>query len=607
MKRGFHYKIKSAVLNGLLMILIPIGTMCLTEFWTHVPQDLKPPIFLANLLIYYLVYLFFSFLWGKFGPGYVCGTVLLGIFGFANYLVVSFRSSPIVPWDLYSIRTAASVAGNYKPEFDREHIWIMLALLALMLLGSRIDISCKRKKLRLGVLLTVSILIVGYVSQIGSEKAIEMTGLDTTLFTPNAMYRKNGLVTGFLGNVKYLRVDKPKGYSEKAVREIADGYETESEAVVSEQSPNIIVIMNEAFADMSIYGEFASDHDELEYIHSLREHTIKGNCHVSIKGGNTANSEFEFLTGDTMAFLPSGSVPYQQYIKSEQPSLASYLKNAGYQTISMHPFRSDGWCRDQVYPRMGFDQMFFMSDFDGADTLRNFVTDQAAFEKIIDCYEKKEKGEKIFVFEVTMQNHGGYNKKSDDFSSEVDLTDLPDKTRKVKAAQNYLTLIGKSDQAFQMLTEYFAEQEEPTIILMFGDHQPSDYVTDTFADLNERTAEEREQLGYTVPYILWANYDMDQNAPGEISLNYLGGLLMEKAGISLDGYQKYLKKLQEIYPVITAKIMMDKDGREQKTDISLLSEYHMLEYNNLCDKKNKLWDFFGVSTAVHTHKKPETA
>lgn len=126
-----------------------------------------------------------------------------------------------------------------------------------------------------------------------------------------------------------------------------------------------------------------------------------------------------------------------------------------------------------------------MSDFDGADTLRNFVTDQAAFEKIIDCYEKKEKGEKIFVFEVTMQNYGGYNKKSDDFSSEVDLTDLPDKTRKVKAAQNYLTLIGKSDQAFQMLTEYFAEQEEPTIILMFGDHQPSDYVTDTFADLNE--------------------------------------------------------------------------------------------------------------------------
>ena len=185
---------------------------------------------------------------------------------------------------------------------------------------------------------------------------------------------------------------------------------------------------------------------------------------MSIKGGNTANSEFEFLTGDTMAFLPSGSVPYQQYIKSEQPSLASYLKNAGYQTIAMHPFRSDGWCRDQVYPRMGFDQMFFMSDFDGADTLRNFVTDQAAFEKIIDCYEKKEKEEKIFVFEVTMQNHGGYNKKSDDFSSEVDLTDLPDKTRKVKAAQNYLTLIGKSDQAFQMLTEYFAEQEEPTII-----------------------------------------------------------------------------------------------------------------------------------------------
>lgn len=593
MKKLVHYKIKSVILNALCIVLIPIAVLCLTEAWTHTPKDLTWPVFLVNLLIYYLVYVFFSFLFGKFSAGYIGGTVVFGIFGFANYLVVSFRSSPIVPWDLYSIRTAASVAGNYKAEITRQNIWIIAALLGLILIAGKIGVSCKGRIKRLGAVLLTGMFICVYVNQIGSEKVIELTGLDTTLFTPNAMYRKDGLAAGFLGNMKYLKVDKPKGYSKEAAEKIAGDYRTEPAETIAQETPNIIVIMNEAFADMSLYGGFSSDHDELEYIHSLKDHVIKGNCYVSIKGGNTANSEFEFLTADTMAFLPSGSVPYQQYVKSEQPGLASYLKNFGYQTIAMHPFRSDGWCRDLVYPLMGFEQMYFMDDFEGAETLRNFVTDQAAFEKIIDCYEKKADGEKMFAFEVTMQNHGGYNKKSDDFKCEVDLTDLPDKNRKVKAAQNYLTLIGKSDQAFQMLTEYFETQDEPTLILMFGDHQPSDYVTDTFADLNHLSEEEREELGYTVPYILWANYDLDEDAPENISLNYLSGLLLEKAGIPLDGYQQYLKNLQKTYPVITAKTVMDEKGVKKKTDISLMPEYQILEYNNLCDRKNKLWEFFG--------------
>ena len=58
------------------------------------------------------------------------------------------------------------------------------------------------------------------------------------------------------------------------------------------------------------------------------------------------------------------------------------------------------------------------------------------------------------------------------------MTDFPGKFPK---AEQYLTLANKSDEAFQMLVDYFSEYEEPTIILMFGDHQPS--VEQEFLDL----------------------------------------------------------------------------------------------------------------------------
>ena len=94
-----------------------------------------------------------------------------------------------------------------------------------------------------------------------------------------------------------------------------------------------------------------------------------GKLYVSVKGGNTANTEFEFLTGNSMGFLPAGSVPYQQYIKQEQPSLASHLGALGYVTSALHPYRAKRAGRDKVYPLLGFDNTYFQNDFENATKL----------------------------------------------------------------------------------------------------------------------------------------------------------------------------------------------------------------------------------------------
>ena len=74
-----------------------------------------------------------------------------------------------------------------------------------------------------------------------------------------------------------------------------------------------------------------------------------------------------------MAFLPSDSVAYQLFIQTENPSLPTTLKESGYRTLAMHPYGEKGWNRDQDYPLLGFDEMFFLNDFKHQAKIRKYV------------------------------------------------------------------------------------------------------------------------------------------------------------------------------------------------------------------------------------------
>ncbi len=598
MKKAFQYKITSKILTTVLILLIPMAALMLMESYTHVPWDLTPAIFLLNLLGYYLIYLLGTFVFGSVAGGYTFATLLFMCCGLANYCVVCFRSSPIVPWDIYSIRTAVSVADNYNIDITGKLVAVIAGFLVLTVAGRMLPGKVKKVRIRLAALVLSTFCLFGYVRAVGSNAVIEAADLDTTLFTPNVLYRNNGLLGGFVGNIRFLKVEKPDGYSAKAAEEIAENYQTQETATPVEKLPNIIVIMNEAFSDLSVFGDFSVSEDYMPFIHSLNKNVLKGHAYVSVKGGNTANSEFEFLTGDSMAFMPTGSVPYQQYVKNKIPGMPSRLKELGYTTTAIHPYYGSGWCRNIVYPLLGFDNMIFKDAFTSPKKIRNYISDESAFQKIIDLYEEKGADDRLFTFEVTMQNHGGYSKDTDDFEESVYLTDELSQGTQVRAAEKYLTLIQKSDEAFQELVEYFEKEKEPTIILMFGDHQPSDYITNVILrelGLNRDESQDVYFDNYIVPYIMWANYEMDTTQTENISLNYLGGLLMEKAGIGLTGYQQFLKEMQTQFPVITANMVMNADGSRQpesEVQSEWIENYNKLVYNHLCDKDGKLTDFF---------------
>ena len=590
-------KIRESRLSLIMLFIAPAATFYLLEWYTHNPfETMKTTPQVLNLIMFELLALLLFSVFGKLHVALMAETLFFAIYGLANYFVLNFRSVPIQPWDLLSIGTAASVAGNYDYTLDRQALLVVLGFLFLLILEFFCRFTLKKGtwKLRLPMAATLVVMLGAFGLMFHSDEIVEQKlRLYNKLFTPTTISYKNGTALAFVMELRYLSVDKPAGYNaDTAAQELAAlEEESMSEPAMAGagsdegEFPNIIVIMDEAFSDPAILGDFTVNQDYMPFVHSLldgAENTVSGWLNVSVLGGNTANTEFEYLTGNTMAFLPQGSIPYQQYIKGEAPSLASHLAGLGYQTVAMHPYNASGWDRDTVYPAMGFSEMYFLPDFDNAAKVRNYVSDQSDFEKIVEIYENKGDNP-LFLFNVTMQNHSSYTESFDNFDPQIEVEGGS------QTLNNYLSLLSLSDAALGELISYFEEQEEDTIIVFFGDHQTTNSVIEPILKQNGKSSstltEEEQADRYKVPFFIWANFDIEEETGVETSVNYLGAKTLLAAGVPMDGYFTYLSVFSETVPVISANHVTLADGTFTNADdqSELLSDYKGYQYYRLFD------------------------
>ena len=622
---GLIYDFKfNTVLSVVMTVLVPILCFYLLEGYSHFALvNMAWQIQILNIILYALIFVLMAGISGNFARAGVITAAAEMAIGLINYYTVNFRQTPILPWDLLSVKTALSVTGNYTFKLPGEILMIAMLFILLAVIASKICLDVKGLRKRLIVSFAGVFAVFLYAAGIQTTQAGKMFGLDDILFTPNVLYRNNGFMVAFTVNMQYLKIDKPAGYNDESRKELAEQYTIQARTAQAsaggdggngvtgeEKLPNIIVIMNESFSDLADIAEFETNQDYMPFIHSMEEgavdNVVSGDFYVSVLGGNTANSEFEFLSGNTMAFLPPGSIAYQQYINDRMPSMAWTLQGClNYETLGMHPYYASGWDRDEVYPYLGFQKTLFkeqiteLASFKGSyGYLRKYISDQAVTDLIIEEYQPENRsGQQKFTFAVTMQNHGGYFDEYANFKQEIELLNVKDDDYKFYTDM-YLSLIKKSDEALENLVQYFETYDEPTIILFFGDHQPGNYVIRSIYDTEkERTIEESQQR-YVVPFVMWANYDIEDEHIDKISANYLQTLLFEKAGIPLTGYQSYLADLRKTLPVITANVLIDKDGvyyasGESHPYEELLSYYEAYQYNYMFDEKNRYNEFFG--------------
>ena len=551
---------------------------------------MKIRIQLLNIVLFELIMALLLFLFGKLKTALRCQTILFMIIGLANYYVLEFRSAPIMPWDILSIGTAASVANNFKYTLSKETVFVLIGFVILILLESKVTLELKKDwRIRVGGVLASFALLWGFTAMLHQDSTVARFKLYDKLFTPTVMSKRDGTAVAFLMELKYIVVEKPDGYNKEDAAALLASYDT-NDTESATHTPNIIVIMNEAFSDLSVLGDFETNEDYMPFLHSLMQegtpNTISGHLNVSVLGGNTANTEFEFLTGNTMAFLPQGSVAYQQYVKSNDYSIATYLKSKGYDTIAMHPYNASGWDRDKVYPLLGFDTFYSLKDWVNQVKIRKYVSDQSCYDKIIELYEQKDANTPFFLFNVTMQNHSSYSEEYDNFHPDITVEGTSS-----KILPNYLSLIKLSDQALENLIEYFSQADEDTIIVFFGDHQPSNSVAAPVWKINGRSGdsltEEEEALRYKVPFIIWANYDIEAASNVETSANYLGSHVLRAAGLPLYDYRNYLSQLEGQYPVLTAIRAENAQGISTpvKDVKSTLQDYMTLQYYNIFSQK----------------------
>ena len=628
--------------NWVFFFLMPILVMTMTEALNGVfVYNMTYLGFLGNYIVILILNFLLFAITGSFKIAYLVVNPILCGFGIAHAYIMEFRGTVFQPMDFLSVTTAAGVANtyDYTPTYNiilAFFIFLLIVIITIKLETPKLSMMTKIVSRSLMGTFAAVMLLLFY----GTNFFINL-GVKPYFWNQNKFYKNYGFVLCYFINTNYLFVDEPNEYNPNDIEDYVNHIKGEEENNKEDkynnddyEKPNIICIMNESLSDLSVLGKLETNVDYMPFMRSLKENTIKGNLYVPVIGGGTSNTEFEFLTGHTTAFLPSGSIAYMLYMDEPIASLVSTVRAQGYSAYSMHPYFASGWDRTNVYKNFGFDSFFsienlmeeplleeYISNGSDADYLqslidsqypeksdmlvRQYVSDKYNYKVLINDFEKRDKSVPFFAFNVTMQNHGGYTTVASNFIEEVYATSV---SKKYIKADQYLSLVKRSDDAFKELIKYFSKVKEPTVICMFGDHQPTvenEFIAEVIGveNLNDLTPEQ-EQSRHCTPFFIWANYDIEEQEIERLSVNYLSSLVLETAGIKLTEYNKYLLNLAKTLPVIDAVGYVDNEGNHYKWSDSspyghILHDYERVQYNNVFDQEKVNKDIFYINGYEH--------
>ncbi|MBR6650086.1 MAG: sulfatase-like hydrolase/transferase [Clostridia bacterium] len=616
---NFPFLVRTAMLYGittLLFILMQQTISC----GIH---NLSGLLLFMNIMIMYGLTSILWFATANMKVSILSVAAFTYLIAIVDHFVVQARSFEIQLSDLASFGTAMSVASKYEFVLYNETkvgiLWgIILVTFVVMTKMPKAKRSVKHAVYSLAPV--VIAFICGFI--VFNQAFSSALGI-TDKYWKYRGSELNGFWVSTIYSASATRIVEPDGYESVDSSEVtleavlqkdppSDAVETPTdtpENSVGEKKPHVIVIMNETFSDVHTIAKYFGNEMQTNipvtpYFDSLSDEAsniIKGHAIASVYGGNTANSEFEFLTGMSMAFLPRSTVAYNFYLNETNSfSIVDIFNEAGYKTVGMHPEDPTNWKRNSIYSYYGFDETYFKPDFGEltkeTDWYRGHVSDMAVYEKIISLYEGcKESGESLFTFAVTMQNHGGYTTAG--FEPTVKVTD-----RNKPKVNEYLSCINNSDIALQYLLSYFEHQDEEVIICFYGDHQPSiSYLGTGYFNLTDDSTEGQRLAQYVVPYMYWSNNDIDSDVRKVTSINFLSGYLLELAGLEKTDFLELINQINKEIPVLTAAGWID--NSMNFTELSYTSKglphqlqlYSSLQYNALFDADNQLTGLFSNS------------
>ncbi|MGK9199189.1 MULTISPECIES: LTA synthase family protein [Sinorhizobium] len=407
-------------------------------------------------------------------------------------------------------------------------------------------------------------------------------------------YRHNGFALAFAINLPMANVSAPAGYMADAIDRIP--VKSLPAGTTHRGKPDVIVLMSESFWDPTRLPKVKLTPDPMPTIRELQG----GNVFSPEFGGMTANVEFEALTGFSNAFLPYGSIPYQQYIRNPIPSLATFFRGEGYVSRAIHPFQGWFWNRTAVYKAFGFDMFRSEENMPAMQKRGIFASDESLTKEIIRQADEVE--DPFFFFAVTLQGHGPYEANRYAKNTIKVEGDLPEADRQVLAT--YAQGVKEADDSLKMLMDWAKERDRETIIVLFGDHLPPlNTVYSSTGYMKGITAErkgpkDQMKAEHETPLVVWSNKTGPKKNIGTISPAFLSYQILKQAGYEHPYYTGFLGKVYDHYRVLDRYMLIRKNGkdvadwlRQPKVPASL-RDYRFLQHDMMFGKRYSTERFF---------------
>ena len=391
-------------------------------------------VFVCAILIMQILYLFFYGLTGRGWIGMLIVTVLIAAIGITSHVKIVMRGDAFVPWDIYAAGMAASIGSKYYFRITISFIIGILYLLGIFML-IRVTATPPRKLKLHRFAMVGSAVAAGAVLSFAvlfNKPFLKKMNVSYALYPPLESYNVNGTLTAFVVNLNNLTAKGSSDNSPEAALDMQNRYVALTEDLPVDtrwvnpvEKPNVICIMSESYGDLRNIRDIDTSEPVMPFYDSLLSSTIHGKLCVSIFAGGTCNTEFEFLTGCSVSGLLAGSSVYTFYVNDEMPSALPYIyRQNGYQTLAIHPFDKEWWDRDEAYPLLGFDRFLSDEDFVDPKIVRRYISDQSAFERIVQEYENRDPNKPMFTFCVTMQNHADYSQEYDNMAYDIHLQNM---------------------------------------------------------------------------------------------------------------------------------------------------------------------------------------
>lgn len=601
--RKIKSEVKTTLINLLLIALLSGGLLVISFTFASALIDIEmfKSYFKSGLLLFMNIlpiFLILAFLWvvtNRLWLGFSITGLLIFAGGIANRTKLTYRDDPVIFSDVTLLSEAGMMAQKYEIPLTLRIILILLGIVVIaFILKKLLNFKLESNRSRLVIFLVLLVVSIGVFKGFYFREDIYNEVGDINLINrwiESQRYQSKGFIYPFVYSAKDLMDDRLENYDPKLAEEELNRFQYAD--IPEGKKVNVISIMLEAYNDFSEFYGIDLNTDVYSYFHKLQEESVHGKLLTNVFAGGTIDTERSFLTG------------YQNHPKYNRDtnSFAWYFKEQGYKTEAMHPITGSFYNRRNVNDYLGFDN-FDYEENKYAEVSDDWLRDIDFFDFLIEGYEESHReGKPYFNFSVTYQNHGPYSKKA--YSDNQILKKKDDyKDEDYNIINNYLSGIGETDKAIEKLIEHFRDEDEPVIVVLFGDHNPwlgegnSVYkMLDINMDLSE---EEGFKNYYQTPYLIWGNDKAREVSEtgligerGAIGPSNLMAQVFEEMGWTGNEYMQYVKEFKRQVPVHHKEFF--KEGENYRKELpedkkKLWEDYKNVEYyqaRNFKGKKDK--------------------